>query len=136
MGKRRQKRHISLGSILMILMTAGCVAMGLFVFSRLSGDLDDVHFSPAAMIQGLVATAPPPTSALSPAAQTTASPQTTAESQTATQPAPTQTPRVVTINAAGQIGMDNTLRRSGLQESGNFDYQEIFSVIAPYMSQS
>ena len=134
MGKRRQKRHLSMGSIFMILWTAGCVAMGLFVFSRLSGYLGDVQLSPAAMIQGLVATAPPATQ--SPAAQTTASPETTPETQETAQPAPAQAPRVITINAVGQIGLDNTLRRSGLQESGNYDYQEIFTDIAPYMSRS
>jgi len=117
----------------MLAITVMTVGLGAWIFPRIAGDLEDVTINTAALIQALAATAAPPDATpiaeYHPVQNIDIIP---------VEPTPTPQPqaRTVSITAGGQIWLDSTLRRSGLQESGAHNYDEIFEVIAPYMSRA
>jgi poly-gamma-glutamate synthesis protein (capsule biosynthesis protein) len=101
--------------------------MSAWVFPRLSGNLEDVAFDPGALIQALAATSAPGATPV-PAYQPTMEPS--------VEPTPTPAPqsRTVTLGMTGQIYLDGTLRKSGLLETGAYNFNEIFNAITPYTS--
>ncbi|GHU72310.1 hypothetical protein AGMMS49992_07990 [Clostridia bacterium] len=123
--RNNRRRGVSFGTWLMLAVTVATIGLGAWVFPRLSGNLDEVAFDATAIIQALAATADPgatPVPAYQPTLEPIAEPTAT--------PAPQA--RVITLGAAGQIFLDSTLRKSGLLETGSYNYDSIFDAITPY----
>ncbi|MDR0396405.1 MAG: CapA family protein [Oscillospiraceae bacterium] len=127
MASNRKKRGVSFGTWLMLAATALAVSMSAWIFPRLSGSLEDVAVVSGALIQALAATAVPgetPVAVYQPTIEPTAAPT----------PTPPPQSRTVTLGVSGQIYLDGNLRKSGLIETGAYNFESIFSQIAPYAS--
>jgi len=109
-------------------MTIATIGLGALIFPQLAGSLEDVQAGAAVMIQALAATAVPP--GVTPIPTLAPSPQTTAT------PTPTPAARSITLSFSGQVNLDSTLRKAGVRESNTYDYSDIFTQIAPYLSKA
>ncbi|MDR2506105.1 MAG: CapA family protein [Oscillospiraceae bacterium] len=127
MAKRR--RPVSLGTYIMLVLTILTVGMGVWVFTRIAGNIDDIHIDTAALIGALVSTQNP-----------NATEQVAQLPDATPIPSPTPTPiplgKTVTISVGGQIWLDSTLRKSGAQDDGMFYYDDVFGAITPYMNKA
>ncbi|MDR1569234.1 MAG: CapA family protein [Oscillospiraceae bacterium] len=126
----KQKRPISFGTYLMLIIVAITVGMSAWVLPRIAGDLEDITIDTAALIHALAATAAP--SGAAPIAEY--HPATDIDVPAEPTPAPPPAASSVTISVGGQIWLDSTLRKSGLQEAGAYHYDDIFETITPYMN--
>lgn len=150
MARRKRRRGVSLGTIVILAWTALVVAATLMVLPRLSGDTT-VTLNAGTMLQALSVFGDMPELSLSdiPIVGTTTAPTATAApGQTATeqtlppavtpqpahavvQPEPTMAPGgSFTLTIGGSVNMDEAVRKSGYySESEKYDFTELFSLI-------
>jgi len=126
----RRRRPVSLGTYCILIITALTIGLGAWVFPRIAGDIDDIKIDTAALISALVSTPQP---GATPVAMSQNSEMTFEPLPTPSLPPQSKT---VTITAGGQIWLDSTLRRSGLQDGQYYNYDDIFTAITPYMNRS
>ncbi|MEG0766884.1 MAG: CapA family protein, partial [Clostridia bacterium] len=139
MAKGKRRRGISAGTVLMLLVTIGCIGVGGWVWERIAGDADFTQFQPARLMQTLAFQGE--SARVMTEKQSNEQPQTKRApvQPPATVLAPTPTPaptaRVITLHAVGQIQLDATLRRAYYDaESETYDYSEILQPIAADMA--
>lgn len=150
MARRKRRRGVSLGTIVILAWTALVVAATLMVLPRLSGDTT-VTLDAGTMLQALsvfgdmpelslsdipiVGTTTAPTATTVPgqaAPEQTLPPAVTPQpAQTFVQPEPTLAPGgSFTLTIGGSVNMDEAVRKSGYySESEKYDFTELFSLI-------
>lgn len=150
MARRKRRRGVSLGTIVILAWTALVVAATLMVLPRLSGDTT-VTLNAGTMLQALSVFGDMPELSLSDipivgtttAPTATAAPGQTAPEQTlppavtpqpahaVVQPEPTMAPGgSFTLTIGGSVNMDEAVRKSGYySESEKYDFTELFSLI-------
>ncbi len=143
MGIRRAKRGVSVGTTFMLSFTVLTLAVGMFIFTRVAGDMKQISFDAnllaeplAALTRGVVdsgqgAGAPSPTDPASVSGQVAAAGPTDAPAQPTQPPAPTTPPSInLTLTAMGQITLGSELRQSGQVQSGVYQYEDAFASVA------
>lgn len=150
MARRKRRRGVSLGTIVILAWTALVVVATLMVLPRLSGDTT-VTLNAGTMLQALSVFGDMPELSLSDipivgtttAPTATAAPGQTAPEQTlppavtpqpahaVVQPEPTMAPGgSFTLTIGGSVNMDEAVRKSGYySESEKYDFTELFSLI-------
>jgi len=130
--RRRIRRGVSAGTVVMLTITLLTVGLGAWTLPRLAGNLEDVTFDPGVYIQALAQTQPESQAEVITVYEPAATPVPEA--------APTATPapesRSVTFAFGGQVSVDNTMRKAVRVEGDYYDFSGIFDVITPYLSQA
>ncbi|GHV27908.1 hypothetical protein FACS18948_6040 [Clostridia bacterium] len=128
---RRRRRPVSIGTYLMLTIAAATIALSGWIFLRLAGDLNDITIDTASIIQSLVVSSSDQPAATSINYSVVTAPEPTPSPT----PAPPPESKRLTLTAGGQIYLDSTLRKAGLNDGGYY-FDDIFAQITPYMNKS
>lgn len=142
MAIRRPKRGISFGTIFTLSLCVVTLLTGAFVFSHISGDIDQISIDPKLLTEPLnvlartvIDTGPAATVA------PVASPPPGENAPAAVVPEPTATPaptlppkRSMTLSAVGQITIGKELRDGAADTTGAFRFDDAFSPISSALS--
>lgn len=123
--KRRPRRGVSVGTIVVIAVSAGILAFSAAVFLRISGDIGDIQLSPQ-LLAGPDASAPEAGSI---------APVITPEPTATPSPAPTQPQRSgFRLTAVGQVSAGKDIRAGARDASGSYGFASVFGQIAPALT--
>ena len=141
--KKKRKRRISFGTILMLLLTAGTLCLAGVFIARIAGN--DLKVQTAHIwneiagymkLPGMLPVGDGAQSVAATAAPTQAIVQTPEPTSTPT-PTPEPAERTITISAVGSLYAPKNIRQSGYDaKSETYDFDDIFARIKPYISQS
>lgn len=141
--KRKRKRRISFGTVLMLLLTASTLCLAGVFIARIAGNdlkVQTAHLwneiAGSMKIPGML----PVDDGLKPSASTPEPAQATAptpEPPPVSTPVPQPTEHTITISAVGSLYAPKNIRQSGYDSKREaYDFTDIFARIKPYISQS
>lgn len=138
--KKKKGRGISPGTIIMLATAVLTLLTGVWVFARISGDMDSISIDPKLLTEPLNILARAVTDTGDAGGDSSENLAAFTPVQTAAPAAPTATPeptlpavRTLTLTAAGQVTLGAELREAGVQGSG-YDFSPILSPVSQAIS--
>lgn len=124
---RKKKRGVSLGTYVLTILCMLTIFMGAVIYTRISGDIDQISLNPKILTEPLEMLRPTATDAQQAPG---AAGNDQAAALTTAPPLQIEPPeRMLTINAVGQVTIGDDIRRS-VRVDGGYDFSSIFNPIA------